>query len=111
MGFGVLKINSTDFNNSEEFYSPKFREVLGYDGEHDFPNSPKSWQSAIEPKDLKIALINYEAHVNSKGNKRYIQVVTYNKKGGGQVELVCHGKIVAWEGEKPLVMIGVHMPV
>jgi len=99
-----------DIDDNLELYSPKFREILGYDGELDFPSNPDSWQKAIDQKYLPGVMRTFEKHVESRGKEPYIQRVVYNKKNGGKVPVLCHGKVVVWsEDDKPLVMIGVHM--
>lgn len=100
-----------DIPNNKEYYSPSFRESLGYRDTKDFPNVPQSWMDAIRPTSLKLALESYNAHVKTGGKHQYAQEVVYNKKNGGIVKLICHGKVVAWEDEKPKIMIGVHLPV
>ena len=93
-----------------EKYSPKFRECLGFEGVHDFPDSPDSWLEAIYPEDKAIALLNFEKHVESKGEHEYIQKVRYRKKDGGTLSVVCHGIVTKWDQGRPLLMVGVHMP-
>lgn len=98
-----------DLENNIELYSPEFRKSLGYEGEHDFPSVPESWQKAITEKSLNEALANFQHHVDTKGAHNYTQIVTYNKKQGGTVTLDCHGAVVRWDEEKPVLMIGVHL--
>jgi two-component system CheB/CheR fusion protein len=104
LGFWVWHIP-----NNVELYSPKFRKSLGYEGEHDFPSVPQSWKDAISKKDLDIAVLNFKKHVDSKGLSPYDQVVTYNKKNGGTLTVLCTGKIIYWEDGKPILIVGVHM--
>ena len=92
-----------------ELYSPNFRKVLGYEGEHDFPSVPESWQNAIHPEDLLIANENFIDHVESKGEEAYLQKVTYYSKQGHDVDLYCHGKVYTWKGELPVIAAGVHL--
>jgi len=104
MGFWVW-----DLRNEEEIYSPKFRKSLGYIDEKDFPNKPKSWMDSIDPICLVSATNAYNKHVETKGEYEYNQKVKYYKKCGDLIDLFCHGKVVLWDGDEPLVMIGVHM--
>ncbi len=105
LGFWIWNIEM-----NVELYSPTFRKTLGYENEIDFPNVPDSWINAIIPEDKIIAIENYNRHVESKGENRYIQKVTYNKKHRGQVTIICHGMIVHWKDQEPKIMIGVHLP-
>lgn len=98
-----------DIIENKEYYSPKFRSTFGFNDSDDFPNVPGSWMSIIEPNDLKLALYNYSKHIDSKGIKPYSQTVTYNKKNGGKITVICHGKICSWSDGNPSIMIGVHM--
>jgi len=100
-----------DLQNGVELYSPGFRTSLQYSGEYDFPSVPDSWRNAIDKKDLKIAMDNYVKHVESGGESKYIQKVRYYKKYKGHLDVICQGKIVAWDGDNPKIMIGVHMDI
>ena len=100
-----------DIENDKEYYSPKIREVLGYKDRRDFPDIPESWQKAIAPEDLVKAINNFNEHVKTKAEQGYTQEVTYNTKQGKKIKLICHGKVLSWDGDKPLVMIGVHLPI
>lgn len=100
-GFWVLQIG-TDI----EYYSPKFREILGYEDEKDFPNVPKSWQDAIDSFDAKEATEAYEKHL-ADPDYPYVLNVVYNKKHGGRVALICSGTIVNRD-EDVQFMIGTH---
>lgn len=104
-GFWIL-----DLVNYVEKYSPKFRKSLGFEGVHDFPDSPDSWQDAIYPEDKIIAVRNFELHVESMGAAGYIQTVRYRKKDGDTLAVVCHGIVTKWDQGRPLLMVGVHMP-
>lgn len=104
MGFWVWNIPE-----HTELYSPKFRSSIGYEGEHDFPSTPDSWQKAIQQKSLDMAVLNFNQHVESRGEHNYTQVVTYNKKHGGTLTVDCHGAVSFWDGDNPVLMIGVHL--
>lgn len=99
-----------DLSKQIEIYSPKFRTILGYVSEEDFPDHPDSWQKCIAPNDLKKAKDNLKTHIESKGLYPYYQDVVYFKKNKETLHLICHGNIVIWDGDKPQIMIGVHMP-
>ena len=98
-----------DIAKGKELYSPKFRATLQFSGEEDFPSDPKSWQEAIYQEDLESVIGSYNKHKDSGGAIPYMQIVRYNRKYKGVVKLMCHGKIVKWDGVNPLLMIGVHM--
>jgi len=104
LGWWVL-----DFRTDEAVYSDKFKYILGAN-DLSFPDHPLSWRQHIKPNDLKIALSNMDAHIQSKGLEPYTQTVTYNKVDGtGQVTVICHGIVVKWSDDnKPELMIGLH---
>ena len=94
-----------------EVYSDKFRQILGYESEEDFPNTPESWQQAIEPDDVEHAYRAFEAHCNSKGKVPYKVLVRYRTKQGRMVVIFCRGTVIEWDGEKPIRMVGTHTDV
>lgn len=98
-----------DIKNHKEIYSPKFRATLEYEGKNDFPDHPDSWKQCISVEDLALAVKNLEKHIETKGEYPYYQRVEYTKKYGSKEILICHGKVVLWDGDEPLIMIGVHM--
>lgn len=100
-GFWILNINTR-----EERYSPKFIASLGYEGDHDFPPVMQSWMNAIETESLELAYSDFEKHVDSLGEHPYHITVTYNKKHGGKVQLICSGVVVDWDNEP--IMLGTH---
>lgn len=102
-----------DIPNNIEIYSPTFRDSLGFNDELDFPNIPESWQKQITKEDFDLAMFNFTNYVETEGKHQYIQKVIYNRKVEGQVDLLCHGKMLKWieiDGKKtPGLMLGVHM--
>lgn len=102
-GFWIL-----DIENNVEFYSPNFRNVLGFEEEEDFPSVPESWQKHIDKKDLEISFDNYSEHIKTDGKTPYHQIVTYTTKEGNTVKLVCSGNLVKSENGNPKMLIGTH---
>ena len=90
----------------EEWYSPKFRETLGFTNEEDFPNLPDSWQKHIHPDDLKVALSLFGEHIASRGKVPYILPCRYTTKQGKEIELICDGDVVTWDPD--VIMLGIH---
>ena len=95
-----------DLNNDVEFYSPKFRKVLEYEGEHDFPSVPRSWQKAIDPEDMEKAIKAFIAHQDNPKNDYYLPV-WYTTKTGKRINLLCAGTIVNREKGYE-IMLGTH---
>lgn len=100
-----------DIRENKEIYSPRFREVLGYSDESDFPNVPKSWMDAIDSDSMVSVMDAYRKHIDTKGEYEYNEKVKYYKKDKSSINLLCYGKVVLWDGEDPLVMVGVHMDI
>ena len=91
-----------------EAYTKKFRKTLGYEGETDFPSLPSSWQNAIDPNDKQKALEAYEFHKLDTSVPYYLPV-TYNRKDGSKVHLICAGAIVnRKDPEDEWIMLGTH---
>ena len=102
-GFYIWDIQNIDI----EYYSPLFRKILGYNDENDFPNLSSSWQNAINKDDLKLALLNFEKSKEDPDNYPYYQNVTYTKKKGGIIRVLCSALILKKNG-KPRFLIGTH---
>lgn len=96
-----------DIATDIEYYSPKFRDSLGFKNELDFPSVAKSWQDAIFPSDAKVALESFNKHFSDPKSPYYVDV-RYNKKEGGVVRLICAGTIVNRDNPKRLLMLGTH---
>lgn len=92
---------------NREFFSPDLRRSLGFEDESDFPNVPESWQKQINPDDRDKALIAFDAHLKDPASPYYLEV-TYRKKHGGHVHLVCAGTIVNRNNPDKLIMLGTH---
>jgi len=92
---------------NEEYYSPKFWKILGYDPESQ-PNHARAWQEKIHPEDLKKAIENFNLHIKTKGKHPYYQSVRYKHKSGFWVRLLCAGRVVEWEKDRPIRMLGIH---
>ena len=99
-----------DIENNEEYLSPQFKKMLGYEPD-EMENSPDSWQKLIHPEDLIAVLKQFEEHVNSKGAIPYHNEVRYCHKSGKTIHILCKGKVVKWDGDKPLRMIGTHVDI
>ena len=57
-------------NPSNEFWwSEQFRNLLGFEGEHDFPNVLDSWASRLHPDDKDRALGAFAAHLTDTSGR------------------------------------------
>lgn len=50
--------------NNEFWWSPQFRQTLGFHDERDFPNVLSSWSDRLHPEDKQGALDAFAAHLN-----------------------------------------------
>ncbi len=89
-----------------EWMSPRFWEVLGYDPA-DKDHLSSEWQDLVHPDDLKLAINNFNHHCNDP-NYPYDQVVRYRHLDGHTVWVRCRGMAIRDSGGKPLRMLGAH---
>ena len=100
-----------DMVNNEEYLSPKFKQMFGYD-DHELPNQPESWQNLVFPEDLKQIFASVENHIESGGKIPFYQEVRYQHKDGSTVWVICSGKVIQWDEEgNPLRMVGSHINI
>lgn len=66
-------VNGEPFNPNNKFtWSDKFRKMLGFQDENDFPNTLDSWASRVHPDDKDAGLSAFEAHIADRtGNTPY----------------------------------------
>ncbi|MEM6481926.1 MAG: chemotaxis protein CheB [Pseudomonadota bacterium] len=96
---------------NEEYLSPRFKSMLGYEV-HEMENRPESWQTIIDPDDLKVTLGNFEQHVATKGKHPFDQEVRYQHQTGKTVWVLCRGRVIEWaEDGAPLRMVGIHIDI
>ncbi len=99
-----------DLENPEnEWMSPEFWDVLGYDPATK-PHDPAAWQDLIHPDDLKTAIRNFDAHCADPAHP-YDQIVRYLHADGSTVWVRCRGMAIRDAGGKPIRMLGAHNDV
>ena len=101
---GVWYWDLTTFN--DEWMSPRFWEVLGYDPAEK-KHLASEWQDLIFQDDLKVAIDNFNNHC-ADANHPYDQVVRYRHKNGSTIWVRCRGIAIRDETGKPIRMLGVH---
>ena len=92
-----------------EWFSPRFWEVLGYDpaaGER----PPPEWRTLVHPDDLQIAVDQIDRH-RADPSHPYDQVLRYRHRDGSTVWMRCRGLVVRDGQGKPLRMLGAHTNV
>lgn len=94
-----------------EYMSPRFWEILGVDPSTK-KHHPSEWQDLIFEEDLKIALENFQKHVDTFGRHPYRQEVRYRHSNGSTVTVWCRGQVTEWtEDGRPKRMIGTHTDI
>jgi len=95
---------------NQEYLSPSFKSMFGY-SDDEVENSPESWQKLIYQEDLPSVLEQFDSHIESRGAVPFYNEVRYHHKNGRTVWVICSGRVVEWDGEKPLRMVGCHINI
>lgn len=93
-------------NIEDEWLSPRFWEVLGYDPKEKTHHS-KEWQDIIYEDDLKEATDNFFKHLQNP-KYQYDQIVRYKHKDGSTVWIRCRGIAIRDNKGKAIRMLGAH---
>ncbi|MFD1293902.1 PAS domain S-box protein [Lutibacter holmesii] len=96
-------------NPEQEWMSPSFWTVLGYDPttkEH----LASAWQDIINQDDLKLALVNFNKHLNDP-KFPYDQEVRYKHSNGSTVWIRCRGLAIRNEQGEAIRMLGAHQNI
>lgn len=99
-----------DLEHNEEYLSQSFKEMFGY-ADHELKNSTETWKKIIFQEDLPSALEHIQQHIDSHGEIPYYNEVRYRHKNGSTVWVLCSGRVVEWDGDKPLRMVGCHINI
>ena len=90
----------------QEWMSPEFWQLFGID-----PATKKhlasEWQDLIDPDDLKVAIGNFERHLEDPAYP-YDQIVRYRHADGGDVWVRCRGLAIRDATGKPIRLLGAH---
>lgn len=93
----------------EEWMSPKFWTVLGYDYKV-MPHKPSAWQGIINADDFKLANELFIKHCENP-EIPYDQLLRYTHKNGSLVWIRCRGLAIRDNEGKPIRMLGSHQNV
>ncbi|HAK44827.1 MAG TPA: hypothetical protein DCO79_02750, partial [Spirochaeta sp.] len=93
-------------DQENEWMSPRFWELLGW-APSEKKHNPSEWQDMINPDDLKLALENFEKHLEDSAHP-YDQIVRYSHKDGHTVWVRCRGMAIRDDSGKPIRMLGAH---
>ncbi len=99
-----------DLDNIEnEWMSPRFWRVLGYDHRH-MKHKSSEWKNIIFEEDLKVATENFNKHLQDS-DRPYDQTVRYRHKDGSVVWIRCRGLAIRDTDGKPIRMLGTHTDI
>ena len=92
-----------------EWMSPKFWQVLGYNPEK-MPHQSSAWQDIINQDDLKRATDNFHKHLKDPENP-YDQIVRYKHKNKSTIWIRCRGIAIRDNNNIPTRMLGAHQDI
>ncbi|MBS3991765.1 MAG: PAS domain-containing protein [Erysipelothrix sp.] len=93
-------------NIEDEWMSPKFWEVFGYDPKEKTHQSSE-WQDIIFEDDLKDVTDNFNKHLKDP-NHPFDQIVRYKHKDESTVWIRCRGIAIRDKNGKAIRMLGAH---
>jgi len=99
------------FKDNYRYFSPSLKEQLGYDLKDDNLFFEKV-KVLISEEDETRVIENLEKHFKSKGKEPFRVIITYLKKNGDKIKILCRGVVTEWdENGEPLRMVGSHIDV
>lgn len=113
-GFWEMTIVEGDYNHPESkiIYSDGLRKSLGYEDEHDFPNSPETMNAAVHPDESEWVWETFEKHLNDPtGRTPYDMDHRLRAKNGEYRWFHATGVTHRDEHGRPLRIIGLLMDI
>lgn len=93
--------------NNTLWYSSQLRKILGYEGEHDFPNVFNSWAGCIHPEDADMVVEAFGKHLmDVTGRTPYDMEYRMVKKDGDVIWVRVIGETIRGEGGVPILVAG-----
>lgn len=89
----------------EEFLSPRFKQMLGYD-DRELDNRADAWERLIHPDDLPMAKQTFRDHLEH--GKPFHFIARYFHKNGSVVWVTCRGKAIKDSKGKFYRVVGTH---
>ena len=94
-------------SNNAFWWSDEFRRMLGFSGEHDFPNILSSWSDRLHPEDKDATLNAFAAHLNDyTGATPYNVEYRVQKKNGEYILLKADGSTQRSSTGVPIRVVG-----
>jgi len=104
-----MKVDPTNpvSGNNEFWWSDEFRHMLGFSGEHDFPNVLASWSDRLHPDDKEKTLNAFAAHLNDyTGQTPYNVEYRCQKKNGEYIRVKADGSTLRARDGTPIRVVG-----
>jgi len=93
--------------NNEFWWSQEFRYMLGFSGEHDFPNVLRSWSDRLHPEDKQRTLNAFAAHMNDyTGRTPYNVEYRIRHKNGEYLLFRADGSTLRSPNGVPIRVVG-----
>ncbi len=104
---GVYEWNLLD---NSAYYSPQWKEMLGYDEDDELPAILSTWKDRVHPDDIEAVLLKVQATLDAK--KEYIEAIHRLKHKNGQwLWILGRGTIQYDHNGQALRMVGIHTDV
>jgi len=93
--------------NNEFWWSDELRRMLGFSGEHDFPNITSSWSDRLHPEDKERTLKAFAAHLNDyTGRTPYNIHYRLKHKNGYYLLIKADGSTLRSPSGVPIRVVG-----
>jgi len=103
----VVDPNDPVSGHNEFWWSDEFRHMLGFSGEHDFPNVTASWSDRLHPEDKEKTLNAFAAHLNDySGQTPYNVEYRLMHKNGEYVKIKADGSTLRDHSGVPIRVVG-----
>jgi len=104
---GVYEWNLLD---NSAYYSPEWKEMLGYDKGHELPGILSIWKDRVHPDDIEAIMSNVQATLDTK--EEHIETVHRLKHNNGQwIWILGRGIIQYDHSGKAFRMVGIHTDI
>ncbi len=104
---GVYEWNMLD---NSAYYSPQWKEMMGYDKDHELPAILSTWKDRVHPDDIEAILLNIQTTLDAK--KEYIETTHRLKHANGQwIWILGRGIIQYNQNAKASRMVGIHTDI
>jgi len=103
----VVDPNDPVAGNNEFWWSDELRHMLGFSGEHDFPNVTSSWSDRLHPEDKERTLQAFAAHLNDyTGRTPYSIRYRLMHKNGNYLLMRADGSTLRSPSGVPIRVVG-----